>query len=622
LIGTEIENPHFPLPLDYADLTRDGQRQARVAVVCKQETPEDLVTAWDFFRRYYLERTPPGFFYKRLLPSPKFHYQSVYDLGKYRQNLMAAPRGGAKSGVLATEVPLLMSIGNSHFATAICLATDSMVEERFATFQQQITENENIIEDFGLLKPVSRQGTGKIWNLHILKFTNGSVIRGFSVGGRKRGARPDLFILDDPEYDAANPVSAEKLRSQFETTLFRVILPMLEDGCAIFWVGTIIDRRSFLYWAFTSEDTRLQYWNRRLWAAARRDGDTFVDLLWPEKWNVDDLKRRQGEMGIANFNAEFLNDPVSDEDRILEIHPELSTYTVEGGIPLHPFSENDSPVVKYHMRERGSDEIVPQETTIGELVSSLYRMTFVDYAFSLDTTADYSCILVIGFDKQDILWVLDLWVGRTQLAPLHHLIWAMSQKWAVHSICPEAVMIQAALVENFKEKLEQQTAGQGWRPRGVYPVKYPAALKKEHRIATLQPRFDSHRIKIPANPEFRDRWPWSELHHQISDFTLSMAMLTHDDVVDTLAMHQYIGHHSGVSSNYEPTVPSLTTLVSEGHLYEPNSGIPYITAMTTQELASVVESIMLKKLEGQESYKHRRVSNRFDSRRPFLRGKR
>ena len=189
-------NPYFPLPPDYGELTVDGQWQARMATLRKQDTPFDLVCAWDFFRRGYLAQTEEQVFYKRgFSESPEFHYDIVHDMGTYGRNAFAAPRGSAKSTVVAVEVNLMLALTRPFFETILALATDKLVEERFDQIMLQIEHNEMILQDFGEMKPKRGQA---LYNHHHLHLTNGAIIKGLSVMGRKRGGRPGMFILDDP----------------------------------------------------------------------------------------------------------------------------------------------------------------------------------------------------------------------------------------------------------------------------------------------------------------------------------------------------------------------------------------------------------------------------------------
>ena len=188
-------NQYFPLPADYAELSLDGQKEARLAVLHNQSTPLNLVLAWDAFRRIYLAGAGRLFYKNSFEESPEFHAQMVFDLGSHGRNAQAAPRGSAKSTVIGLEVPLLLAITRPHYEMTLGLATDRLVEERFDKLIQQFVENELILQDFGEMKPPRGR---KIWNHHQLSLMNGAIIKGLSVMGKKRGGRPRLFILDDP----------------------------------------------------------------------------------------------------------------------------------------------------------------------------------------------------------------------------------------------------------------------------------------------------------------------------------------------------------------------------------------------------------------------------------------
>lgn len=189
------KNIYYPLPPDYAELSLLAQKEARLTILHNQSTPEDLITAWRFFRRVYLGGAGKLFYKNGFVESPQFHADLVYDIGKYARNVVAAPRGSAKSTVIGLEIPMLLGITRPHYEISLGLATDRLVEERFDKMIQQFVENELILEDFGDIKPLRGQ---KIWNHHQLSLRNGAVIKGLSVMGRKRGGRPRLFLLDDP----------------------------------------------------------------------------------------------------------------------------------------------------------------------------------------------------------------------------------------------------------------------------------------------------------------------------------------------------------------------------------------------------------------------------------------
>jgi hypothetical protein len=337
-----------------------------------------------------------GFYKGGFVPSPKFHYQAIHDLGEYARNALGAPRGTAKSTVVAIEIPLLMLLTRPHYSIALCLSIDSLVEARFDTIMTQLTDNALIIQDFGVQKPL--RGAG-IWHHHHLHLINGSVLQGFSVMGRKRGLRPHLFLLDDPENDpdSDSATAQHLLTEKFERILFRQIIPMLEYGSAIFWIGTLINRRAFLYNACCTDDPRFNFWNRRVLSAGYRDPTTqeLTSVLWNEKWPAEVLEARRAEIGAAAFAAEYENNPISDEERTLHIDRDLNEYVLTGqtsaGVPDDPW---------------GPD--------LRDFLANLFIIGTFDYASGLGPHSDYSCLLISGFDTNNTLWLLDMWMGRAK----------------------------------------------------------------------------------------------------------------------------------------------------------------------------------------------------------------
>lgn len=538
--------PLWPLPRDYEELSEDGQKQARLAVLHNQVTPYDLVVAWDFFRRCYLAGAGKLFYKNGFEESPEFHYDMVYDLGNDARNATAAPRGSAKSTVIGIEVPMLLALTRPHYELTLGLSTDRQVEDRFDKLIQQFVENELILQDFGEIKPPRGQ---KIWNHHQLSLRNGAIIRGLSVMGKKRGGRPRLFILDDPENDpdSESQAAAQNLVEKFEMILFRQIIPMLESGSSIFWVGTLINRRSFLYHAVEGSDPRFDFWNRKVLKAIEYDKEdaTKVHVLWPEKWSQAVLEARKEEIGPSAFASEYCNEPVSAQDRILIIDPRKNEYSVEGEFdwnnPLTHMGE-----IKWSERfmEPGRREYKEFTKPYKELVAPMYRILLFDYGQGLSQYNDYSCIMILGFDTTNTLWILDMWLGRAKDATLLKLIYEKGLAWRPRVLGIEAVSIQMSFAEAVQEYIEEMESKitTPWRAR-VFPITYPARVSKQQRISGMEWRFRPGKIKYPAH--LAGKWPFDQLYQQTEDFTMDLALLPHDDGIDTLSMCQYVVKNRG-----------------------------------------------------------------------------
>jgi hypothetical protein len=639
----DIRNPWWPLPPDYDQLTRLGQKQARLAVLLDQDSPESLVIAWELFRNLYLKPRGEAFYRGGFSPSPDFHYQGIYDIGEHARNALAAPRGFGKSVVFGLELPLFLLLTRTFFDIILCLSTDKLVEARFDKIIEELTGNPAIINDFGHQKP--KRGDA-IWNHHHLHCNNGSVLEGFSITGRKRGARPKLFILDDPEYDPDardGAATSRLLHEKFEMYLFRQILPMLEKGSGIFWIGTMINRRSFLFNACNGDDERFGVWNRRVLQAVSTDPEhpSRNKLLWAEKWDEKFLAARKREVGISAFPAEYLNNPISGQEHILTIDPILNEYTISGlpapspGAPDKSYSVGTPCVVSgsellsgdytvsYHQKAARSmdslleidlaKDIKVQHKTTKELFGSMYRIATVDLARGLTTRHDFSCIAVMGFDRSNCLWVLDMWMGRVREAQLLAQIYKMGYAWRVKVVGIESVSMQMSVVDSATEYFGNKELTSGWAPK-VMPVKYPANVSKSDRIEALEVRFLNGRIKYPAH--LKEKWPMDMLYEQTEKFTSDLALLQFDDAIDTVAMSQYVVHSKGARGPAADAGElTLAERITRNIPVVP--GIPLLSGVRMQDIdTEVLEALIDKSMK--KKYNAGKHSRDYKIRRPYV----
>lgn len=582
------DNPQYPLPPDYNSLTMEGQRLARLNALSLQETPTDLVHAWEFFRKEYL--MPEGaYWYKRLVPSPPGHYQMIYDMGQWSLNAEAAPRSFAKS-TICNEAVMLLSLTRNAFSSSIIRATANKSQINMSRIMRQLSDNPFIQRDFGKLRPP--RGV-RMWSTLMLELPNGATISGTSVNSALRGDRPDLVLIDDPEYDEDEEAEgrSEQLLIDFEKLLFKTILGMVDEGCGIFWIGTLISRRSFLWQLATGADERFQYWNRRILARVMPDGS----LLWPEKWSAQQIADSRLRMGESAFQAEAMNNPGAGSQRIFVIDKDLCTYSVDGHPHMEKMPLASTSVISYSegQRHAGTLDYVQHSEPFGEWASKLYRTTLVDYAPTTRDTSDYSCVLVLGFDRRDTLWVLDGFMGRVREEELVRIIWDKSYRWRSRIIGVEAVSLQKHLADRVAHDLALLSRGTGYIPR-VVPVRYPGKESKVSRIRGLEWRFNQHRIRYPAHRK-KELWV-SSLWYQTENFTEDLTLLPNDDVIDTVAMHQFLVRRSGTAKTAQTdAVKTPKDYLKEGMLYEDKTGIPYITALPVEQLTDDILLEMLRK---------------------------
>lgn len=584
----EPTNEWYPLPKDYPTLTPSGQKEARLATLMKQDTYMDVVAAWDLFRRLYLMTTEPGFCYHDFMPSPPFHYEILYDLARYPLNLLAAPRGFAKSTIVSMEVPLFLLLTRPHYRIILSFATDRLVEAQFDAIIRQITENPFILADFGVQKPLRGRA---IWNRHHIRLINGSKMQGFSVTGRKRGARPDLFLLDDPEFDPESETSSQLMKERFETFLFRQVIPMLERGSAAFWVGTIITRRSFLYHACYSDDPRFKFWNRKVLIAIKKDLEhNKTNLLWDGKWSEEVLEHRRLQIGNAAFSGEYLNDPTSSEERVLKIDPIKNEYNIEERIGPNPLESNA--IVEYHKFDKESKEWVKVTVPFRELLTKMFRIITFDPSKGLTQHHDYSCAATLGFDKDNCLWILDMWMGRAKESVLLNTLYKLGLKWVPKVLGIESTSMQIQLVDAMSTFLDVRRTDM-WKPK-VVPINYrniKGHKAKPDRISMLEWRFETGKIKYPAH--LTKKWPISALYAQTRDFTYDLALLPFDDALDAVAMGPAMIHNRGVKEAASVQEPTLQDRFRSGQTTI--GGVPLISGFDANELdADTLDAILDK----------------------------
>ena len=564
----------------------DGRRLARVNACRLCRTPDEFVTSWAFFRWEYLFGTPLGQFYKHgVKPSPIEHYHLVRDLGTYPFNAWAAPRSFAKSTVLAREVPLQLALTRPNFETVIFMATGRHITKTFDIFMLQIAENSHICDDFGVLKPPRGRG---MWNHGALKLQHGGAIFGVPIGGKSLGERPNLLIFDDVEFDEELVAQSTEKTAAMDRFLTSTAIPMMEAGTCLGIIGTLHSRRFFMYYMMTSKEARWKQWNRRLITVERRPGV----WTWPEKLGEEFLSSQRSLMTPSAFRANYYNTPGTEEDRLLSVHPLLNVYEVDISDDSDDSPLTSRAVLVSHRAtgwdtERGERRTAVVRRSLGDIVSKMYRIACVDYARTTGKHSDYSCIMVMGFENsdtyKDVLWVLDLFLGKVRDDELVQRLWAISEKWGVHVIGVEAVGLQMQLAERIDLEFGDRVVEGGWRPR-VLPIKYPSATPKAERIAGMQWRFNQYRVKIREDQ--RDVWPWRELFQQIEFATIDLGLLSKDDAVDTLAMHQYVvrpRRHSTADIDIPQTPLGPRELLESGELYH-ETGIPAITTLNPSEI--------------------------------------
>ena len=533
------DNPWWPLPPTYQELTARGKQAARLNALALKETPDDCMAGWSFFRTYYLHpSTKCGWYKQPYYPSPPIHYELVKDVHRYPRNLYGTPRSFAKT-ILTLEIILFWLITRPGFVALLLNSVIQLVRRNVHRIKRQLEQNPRFLEDFGPLK--TPRGSGG-WSNEWLTLSNGSELMGRPAGGQLLGPRPDYWFMDDIEYDPTIRASssglqaAEKLTQVVIEMVSNHLEPMLDERCGALITGTLLHRKSFLYRmgkGNPEDNPRLQYWNRVIIGARDPSGS----LTWREKFSEERLQERRESLGLSAYLAQVENNPGSPEDRIFTLVEPFGYY--EGS------HEPDGILTAWTTRTLEKPRQVSRP--FQEALSQMRRVTLVDYAPTYTPLSDFNCVMVLGIENSpdfpETIWVLDLWLKRAPEPELYQAIWDLSEKWQVDLVGVEAVTVQKQFADRvtgvFLRKFPKGVNHQ-WRPR-IFPITYEGATKmsKGQRLLWLEWRFNHNKIKLPGGNQ-RSLWPWRELESQIHNFSVDLSLLSYDDAIDTLGMVQFI----------------------------------------------------------------------------------
>lgn len=534
----------WPLPADFSTLTLDGQRKARVNACSITGKPQYDTAAWAFFRDTYLIPQDRQWYRTGFTASPDSHYQWVYDWNDPKNELLvhAAPRGTCKTTINLEDI-LRHIVALPYWECALFLSTMNFASDRLGRLMDQVEHNQLIVDDFGKMK-------GKVWNRGSkMELKNGSKVWAFPIKGASLGTRPSgLIVLDDVEKSDDQVVAPSDLRAYFREFFFNAIYPMSRSpghSVPIRILGTLYNRRMFIYWLYSTDDTRIKgFWARKLLNIEQMDWSVMGPL-----WQAEEKKR----LGPTAYAAQYMNDPGTAAASMLCVHPELCTYWLEnedGPALTDPFNSNATIVthgLKGWLKEDPKSEPIPIPVKIkrpwAEVVSNMRRFITVDPAFSTNADSDYSVVHVMGFenteDHRDTLYSLDIWWGRVRPEELTRIIYQLAQRWGVSLVGVEAYPVRAEFYERLRDDLPGMYGQSGFVPR-ILPLKFPPKVTKPEKIMGLEWRFTQFRVKLPIDRHQRNKG-YERLFWEVENATEDSALLDHDDCVDSLAMHQAIG---------------------------------------------------------------------------------
>ena len=434
-----------------------------------------------------------GFITEYLLPtfhrgSPirQHHRDMIADFCDPHPNVADAyPRGHAKSTTINLGCSLAAAILRFDPFQLKISRTRPVCIEFLRSVKFQLSSNEKLIEDFGILPQ-------KEWEMDteddfICSFDDGYQIRMVAFGCEQpmRGMnwktmRPSLVICDDMEDDeqVLSPDRREKVTNWFLGTL----LPIGTADTKFRVVGTILHAESLLQTLLDSPEWK----SRRVEACDAEVSEG--SILWPEQMPREKLlklkKMYESKRNLIKFNMEYRN-----------IALDMSS----GYFQRNDFAQS-------------TEEERSQQRRWAKYVG-------VDYAISTKERADFTCMVVGALDDDGFLHVLDVRRGRWDGKEIIDEMFAIQEAFQPEQWFVESGAIQKALGPALA--IEQ-------RQRGMYLNLFPMVPDKDkHRRATgIQARMRSRSVKF----DHRDGW-FSAFEEELLQFPRGR----HDDQVDAFA---------------------------------------------------------------------------------------
>jgi hypothetical protein len=180
-------------------------------------------------------------------------------------------------------------------------------------------------------------------------------------GTRYRQHRPDLIILDDVLKDEA--VESPSQRDKISRRLKRVVFN-LGKTAFIIWVNTIFHSDDPISRLINEvEAGTLKRWIAVRLSCYKPDGAP----LWPEYWSAQALEEKRDQLGFDSFSTEWCNEPLSDEQRIIQ-RSWIKTHEYR---ELPPFNE-----LRYFC---GVDPATGKHDRTAEIPIAVHRKTGIIY---------------------------------------------------------------------------------------------------------------------------------------------------------------------------------------------------------------------------------------------------
>ena len=332
-------------------------------------------------------------------------------------------------------------------------------------------------------------------NMERLETVQGGVLFFLGRGSGITGRGADVILIDDPTKDrkeADSPTIREDVWRWYTQVLQSRL--MTKEGSIVViqtrWheddlIGRLTDPMNSCYSA-----SEAKKWRVIDMPALARDKDVMGrkegEALWPERFDVEYLNNLR-ETDIRGFQALYQGRPTPEEGNFFK------------AISILTYAQ---------MRN------APHKDKLRFYCAS-------DHAVSLEQGRDKTCLLVVGVDENDTMWIQPdiFWEQADTLTVVNRMVSFMEAYKPLFWWAEKGHISKSIGPFLHRRMLERQVH---CAIQEITPV-----ADKQTRAQSMQGRMALHKVRFPLFA----RW-WAEAHDQLIKFPHAM----HDDFVDALSL--------------------------------------------------------------------------------------
>lgn len=425
---------------------------------------------------------------------------------------VAAPRAHAKTSGITLGYGISTLLFRERKFMLLVSDTESQSSLFLGTFKQQLQDNQELIDLFGLErdkenKVVFEKDTETDI---IVRFKDGHRFRVIAKGAEQKlrgllwdGSRPDIILCDDMENDelVLNKERREKMRRWF----YSALLPSLSSSGVIRVVGTILHMDSLLErlmpenQLITNKNKLLRHTELKTWTNARTPWKSiryrahnadYSEILWPERYDMTYFEEKYKDyllQGIPDaYSQEYLNTPLDESTAYFKRHDFL------------PRTEEDKK-------------------------KELHYYITVDLAITEHEKADWSVFLIAGMDENRILHVVDVVRERIDARDIVETLMFLQSRYNPVAVGIEDTQVSKSIGPFLNEEMIAKNIF-----LNLVKLKH-GGKDKIARARSIQARMRARGVKFDTSADW---------FAQFQDECLTFPRGKHDDQVDAFA---YLG---------------------------------------------------------------------------------